>query len=87
MSSDIDRVPPTREQMEAMMSLVDSIGEVVNGREYNEVMNALAYMLAHGGVAAGIAKQEFLATIFQQLGEMYDYINDTGESDGDSSIQ
>lgn len=63
------------EKDQAVMALIEEIGEVVNGHDFDTVMNALAYMLAHGLVNTDKNKAESLAQVARQLDNLYDSIN------------
>ena len=70
---------------ERMEILIDGIGEVVNGNEFDTVMNALVYMVAHGAVSTGIDKETFLKKVTDQLDNLYDYIKEM--KNGNCSVQ
>jgi hypothetical protein len=70
---------------ERMEILIDGIGEVVNGNEFDTVMNALVYMVAHGAVSTDIDKETFLKKVADQLDNLYDYIMEV--RNGNSSVQ
>ena len=62
---------------EDVMQLAGQIGELLDGYEYNEAINALVYMLAFGLVDASLSKEEAIQHVTKQLGELYDYISDS----------
>jgi hypothetical protein len=64
-----------------VMELTNSIGEVVDGSDFDTVMNALVYMLAYGGFNSGMKKEDFVQKVAVQLSELFDLI----QMDNDSS--
>lgn len=67
-----------------VMDLTSAIGETVDGNDFDTVMNALVYMLAHGGYNSGLDKEEFLKRAATQLSDLYDLIK--MDNDASTSI-
>jgi hypothetical protein len=58
------------EALEVVMKVTD----VLHGVDYSVAMNALLLVVAHGGADSTLSKQEFLATLVEQVGSIYDSV-------------
>ena len=67
-----------------VMDLTNSIGEAVDGHDFDTVMNALVYMLAYGGFNSGMKKEDFTKQVTTQLSDLYDLIK--MDNDASTSI-
>lgn len=67
-----------------VMDLTNSIGEAVDGHDFDTVMNSLVYMLAHGGYNSGLDKEVFIKLATTQLSDLYDLIK--MDNDASTSI-
>lgn len=67
-----------------VMELTDAIGDAVNGNDFDTVMNALVYMLAHGGYSSGLKKEEFIERVTEHLGNLFDVV--AMDNDASTSI-
>jgi hypothetical protein len=74
------------EKWDEVMELVERIGHVLSGESFDVSINALIYMLASGGAQSNLSRPEFLAKIYEQVGDWYDQFNE-GEEDGSREIQ
>jgi hypothetical protein len=57
-----------------VMSLANDIGEVIDGGDFDAVMNALVYLIVHGGLNSGSTKEEFLGKVTQQCSDIWDVL-------------
>jgi hypothetical protein len=74
------------EKWDQVMDLAERIGDVLDGEPYDVVINTLIYMLANGGAQSELSRHEFLATMYEHIGVLYDRFK-KGEDDGSSEIQ
>jgi len=66
--------PFTDEEMEACFALAQTIGHLLNGKDYDVSMTALCLVLAEGGIQKKdmLTKRQFVASVVESTDQCYE---------------
>lgn len=64
--------PATPEERDNCVQLYRSIGKAMDGYDVDAIMNTLCFMVAEIGTDLDMSKQEFIASVVNQLSNAYD---------------
>lgn len=62
------------EKWDGALDMAAQLAHVLRDADYAVAMNALLLVVAHGGADSTLSKQEFLSTMVEQVGSMYDAV-------------